>query len=161
MLVKALGKLELLCMAGSCFALAAIMLLITADVAVRKVTDVSIPGVFEITEDYLMVAIVFLAVSYVYRIGGHVRVTLFVRHVPRGTRFYLELFNNLAALVFFLLIAVMGWQSAMSALAFGEVSSGAVVYPIAPALFLVPAGAGLTCLRILQTILEHLLENRP
>jgi hypothetical protein len=55
----------------------------------------------------------------------------------------------------------MGWQSAMSALAFGEVSSGAVVYPIAPALFLVPAGAGLTCLRILQTILEHLLENRP
>lgn len=149
---KIIEKAELLCLAGSCLALVLIMLLTTADVVLRKLADSGIAGVYGVTEDYLMVAIVFLSISHVYRSGGHIRVTLFEKTIPHILRPFLNLFKNLTALVFFGIIAIMGWKTAMSALSFGEVSSGALIYPIAPALFIVPLGAGLTCLRIIQEL---------
>jgi TRAP-type transport system small permease protein len=152
LLNKVIGWAENICLLGSCAALLAIMLLTTADVLIRKMSDFSIPGLFEFTEDYLMVAIVFLAVSHVYQSGGHVKVSLFEKTIPPVLRKPLAWMKNLAALAFFALIAVTGWESAMSALTFGELSHGAIAYPLAPALFMVPAGAGLTCLRIVQTI---------
>src|SRR5690606_41095253 len=39
-------------------------------------------SLYEFTEDYLMVSLVFLTLSYVYTVGGHVRVTLFEKRIP-------------------------------------------------------------------------------
>lgn len=149
---KAIRKVEDICLAGSCIALILIMLMLTIDVILRKVSTLSITGAYEITEEYLMVAAVFLSISYVYRIGGHVKVELFERTIPNFLRPILNTVKNLAAFVFFALITAIGFGTAWKAFLHGELSSGALVYPIAPALFLVPLGAGITCLRILQTM---------
>lgn len=141
-------------MLGSAVALLSIMGLTFIDVALRKATHVSIPGLYELTEDYFMVGLVFLSMGYVYRTGGHVRVSLFQRLIPRWLRRPLEVVIGLLALGFFGLMAVMGWQAAQSAWEYHELSSSVLAYPLAPALFMVPLGAGMTCMRILENIIR-------
>jgi TRAP-type C4-dicarboxylate transport system permease small subunit len=147
-------RLEQICMVGSAVALLAIMALTTIDVTLRKTTNVSIPGLYELTEDYFMVGLVFLSMGYVYRTGGHVRVSLFQRLIPKVIRFPLEKVLGVLAIGFFGLMAVLGWQAAQGAWEYHELSSSVLAYPLAPALFMVPAGAAMTCLRIFENIIS-------
>ncbi len=63
-----------------------IMCLTTADVLGRYVFNRPIIGAYEITENYLMVSTVFLAVCYAYRGGSYIRVTFFLDRLPRQLR---------------------------------------------------------------------------
>lgn len=154
-IAKFIDTLEWIWMAGSVVSLLLIMALTTVDVLLRKFSAHSVPGLFEIISDYLMVALVFLAISRVYRMGGHVRVTLVERAIPEAGQRVLRKAMDVVAFLFFLLVAIMGWQSARTAMLFQEVSSSVLAYPLAPALFIVPAGAGLTCLRALQSFFSR------
>ena len=154
-ITKLIDLLEWIWMAGSVISLLLIMVLTTVDVFLRKLSAYSVPGLFEMVSDYFMVALVFLAISRVYRMGGHVRVTLVERALPESGQRMLQKAMDVVAFLFFLLVAVMGWQSARTAMVFGEVSSSVLAYPLAPALFIVPAGAGLTCLRALQSLFSR------
>lgn len=150
LLDRILAPLEKLLVIVSGASLLLIMFLTTIDLLIRKFLDVSILGLYEFTEEYLMVAAVFLALSHVYAVGGHVRVTLFEHLVPPSLRApwrYLQLALGLAL---FGLIAVKGWEAAIDAWRFDEVSMSALGYPMAPALMLVPIGSAMLCLRIIQ-----------
>ena len=144
---------EKICLLGSAVSILLIMFLTTFDVFLRKLTTSSVPSLFEFTTDYLMVALVFLSLSYVYKTGGHVRVTLFTGIIPHIIKTPLNRIKDGLGLIFFALIAVAGWKNAMLAYDFQEVSSSLLAYPLAPAFFLVPVGAGLTCIRIFQTLI--------
>ena len=145
---------EKICLLGSAVSILLIMFLTTFDVFLRKLTTSSVPSLFEFTTDYLMVALVFLSLSYVYKTGGHVRVTLFTGIIPHIIKTPLNRIKDGLGLIFFALIAVAGWKNAMLAYDFQEVSSSLLAYPLAPAFFLVPVGAGLTCIRIFQTLIS-------
>lgn len=145
-------KVEEIIVSISGIAVTLIMLLTTYDIIMRKIFGSGIPSLYEITEDYLMVAMIFLAISYVQRIGGHVRVTLFEKYIPRRYRPLIKKISDVLALVLFVLILVYGGQSAVEAFNAGELSTSELAYPMAPALFLVPIGAFLTCLRILKSL---------
>jgi len=145
---KIIGGIEKACLMGSGVALLAIMLFTNVDVVLRKLSHYAVPSLYEITQDYFMVSLVFLSVSYVYKKGGHVKVTLFLRLVPKAMQFPLKKLLDFMALVYFALITVMSWKAGVSAWEFNEVSSTILAYPLAPALFMVPLGCGLTCLRI-------------
>jgi TRAP-type C4-dicarboxylate transport system permease small subunit len=132
------------------------MLLTTFDLLSRKFLDYSIPSLYEFTEDYLMVGLVFLTISYVYAQGGHVRVTLFEHLLPRRFRLVWEKLHQLMALVLFFFIAVKGWEAALRAYEFNEMSNSVLAYPLAPALMLVPVGSAMLCLRILQALFNQL-----
>ena len=67
------------------------MVLTTFDLLSRKFFNYSIPSLYEFTEDYLMVGLVFLTISYVYTAGGHVRVTIFEKYYPPYFKGPLEL----------------------------------------------------------------------
>ena len=132
------------------------MLLTTFDLLSRKFLDYSIPSLYEFTEDYLMVGLVFLTVSFVYTQGGHVRVTLFEHHLPRPIAAAWEKLHQLMALVLFLFIMTKGWDAAIQAYEFNERSNSVLAYPLAPSLMLVPIGSGLLCIRILQALFNAL-----
>ncbi len=149
---KAIDVLEKTCAALSVCSVLVMMLLVTADVTGRKFFNHPIPGVVEITEEYLMIALVFLAMSYVFMQGGHVRVVLFRRFFPERVKLPLDIFLNFLALVFFALIAIMGWQTTLRAVRFGEFSACILAYPLAPAYFLLTLGSALLCVRIIQAI---------
>ena len=151
-LVRILDGAEAACLAGSAFTAAAIMLLTVADVILRKFTSHSIPSLYEMTQDYFMVALVFLSISHVYRIGGHVRVTLFQGIIPRPLRTPVNKGLEVLMLVFFVLLTWAGWSAAAEAWEYREVSSSLLAYPLAPALMMVPLGAGLAACRVIQNL---------
>ncbi len=155
-----LALTEKVCLAGSAVSLLAIMILTTLDVLMRKLIDYSLPSLYEFTEDYLMVALVFLSLSHVYVKGGHVRVTIFEELIPGPVRRPLNILMELLALALFGLIAVKGWDNAVRSLLYWEVSSSLLAYPLSPALFFVPLGSGLLCIRIIQSAVSS-LAKRP
>ena len=148
--------MEKICLAGSSCAMLLIMLVTTFDLLARKLIDYSIPSLYELTEDYLMVSLVFLSMSYVYSVGGHVRVTLLEKHFPPSIKRPLQKFLLLLALILFGLITLKGWEVTVRAVEFQEVSNSVLAYPLAPAFFLVPLGSGLLFLRILQSLFSPL-----
>jgi len=137
------------------------MLLTTFDLLSRKFLDYSIPSLYEFTEDYLMVSLIFLTVSYVYTQGAHVRVTLFERLLPRRFRAVWEKVHQLMTLVLFFFIMVKGWGAAARAYEFNEMSNSVLAYPLAPALMLVPVGSAMLCLRIIQALFNGLKLEDP
>jgi TRAP-type C4-dicarboxylate transport system permease small subunit len=139
----------------SALSLLLITVLTTIDVFLRKLPKgKSITSLYEITEEYLMVMVVFLALSYVYKIGGHVRVTMITdRFIPSRFMAGINKVLNFVYLGFFVIMTYQGFLAAVQAWKFGEVSSTILAYPLAPALFMVPLGAFLVCLRIVQNIL--------
>lgn len=156
-----LDWVERLFVFGAAIALLLMMLLTTSDLLSRKFLDYSFPSLYEFTEDYLMVALVFLTVGYVYTQGGHVRVTLFERLLPGRIAALWERVHRSMALALFLVITVKGWDAAVRAYAFNEMSNSALPYPLAPSLMLVPLGSGLLCIRILQSLLGRRRQGDP
>jgi len=67
-------------------------------------------------------------------------------------------FIDVLVFLFLLVMVYTGYNAAMEAWRFKEVSSNILAYPIAPALFLVPIGCGLTMIgltmiRVIQSLL--------
>src|SRR5690606_25262843 len=82
------------------------MVLTTFDLLSRKFLDCSVPGLYEFSEDYLVVSLVVLALSYVYAIGGHMRVTLFVGLIASWLNAIWGVAHNAMAFVLFAVIGV-------------------------------------------------------
>lgn len=132
----------------------AIMFLTTFNALARKIFNYSIPSLFEFTADYLMVALVFLPLSYIYVNDGHIRVTLFLKFVPKVITPVMDKLLGLTAFVLFVLITIMGWNNAVRAFQFNEISSNLVGYPMGLSYLLVPIGAGMLAIRIFQSIIS-------
>lgn len=140
---------ENFCLGGSVIAVLLIMFSTNADLLLRKLTNHAVFGLYEITQDYLMPAMVFLSISFVYKKGGHVRVTLLEKYFPKGMKVVIDKIFLGLGVSFFVLMTIGGWQAAMDAWADGEVSASSLSYPLAPAYFLVPLGCFLSALRML------------
>ncbi len=148
---KWIDRVESVALGISILTLLVIMFVTALDVFFRKTTGLFIPSLYEITEEYLMVILVFLSMSHVYKIGGNVRLTLFVdRFFSPKIMAPINAILKVFYLLFFALMVKQGFESAMQAWKFNEVSSCILAYPLAPALFMVPIGAFLVCIRILQ-----------
>ena len=151
---KIIDRAEKICLLGSVIAVLIIMLATNVDVILRKFTNHAIPSLYEITQDYFMVALVFLSVSYVYKRGGHLRVTLFLEVIPQGFKGAVQKLLVIFMLAYFVMMTVVSWKAGIDAWEFNEISSSALAYPLAPALFMVPLGCGITSLRILLSFFD-------
>ena len=151
--IKIIDWIEKICLSGAVLSVFAIMLSTDADVVLRKTTGKAIFGLYGITEEYLMVALVFLSISYVHSKGGHVKVTLFEKYFSKGVQLIINKCIDILALAYFLLLAVVNWQAAYEAWVYNEISSSGLGYPLAPAIFMVCLGCGITSLRILVSLL--------
>jgi len=133
------------------------MLLTTADVALRYVFNSPLPGVYTLCE-MLMVCVVYPAAAYVQQKKGHVRVDILIDRLQGPARTTFELATLYLALVSF---ALMGWQSgalAWEAWVTGDHDMGLVAYPFWPAKTLMTIGIVLLCLRLLTDIGQHVKE---
>lgn len=85
-IVNLLSGIERALVWSAVAAAAAMMLLTSADALLRYAFRQPIIGAYEITEKYLMVAAVFLGLSYAYRGGAFIRVTFLVDRLPPSLR---------------------------------------------------------------------------
>jgi len=92
------------------------MCLTSADALSRYLFNSPILGALEITEKYLMVASIFLALSYAYRGGLFIRVTFLVDRLSGNARLAADYFAHLITLAFCLVMVLATGQQALRGL---------------------------------------------
>lgn len=94
----------------------AMMCLTSADALSRYLFNSPILGALEITEKYLMVASIFLALSYAYRGGLFIRVTFLVDRLSGNVRLAADYFAHLTTLAFCVFMVLATGQQALRGL---------------------------------------------
>ncbi len=124
----------------SLVATTALMFLTSADALGRYFLNQPIEGAFQVSEDYLLVLGVFLALGYSYREGSHVRVTFFVDKLGDKTKlasaYVVQSFSLLCAAA----LAFATGMQAFDLLRTGARTNGLLSYPLWPAHFCVFLG---------------------
>jgi TRAP-type C4-dicarboxylate transport system permease small subunit len=141
--LKSVGKLlwgcELALVYTSVLATVTIMLLTSADALSRYLLNRPIIGAYEITEKYLMVAAIFLGLSYAYRGGVFIRVTFLVDRLPPMWKLLTNYFAHLVSLLFCLVVLVATAGQALRGLK-DDTELSALPILVGPAYCLVPIG---------------------
>lgn len=140
-----------------------LMFLVVVDVVGRKLFNSPLSGTTEIAE-VTLVGVVYLSISYVQRLRGHVNVDLFINLLPAPLRVGVELASLVMALLMSALItwgtALFAWESVR----LQDYTMGIARVPVWPAKVVVAAGFGLLSLRLLRDVwaaIAGLLSSEP
>ena len=139
LLGKWLWRCELVLLYASVLAAFLMMCLTSADALSRYLMNRPIIGAYELTEKYLMVAAIFLGLSYAYRGGVFIRVTFLVDRLPGALKVLANYFAHLVSLAFCLIVLVATTQQALRAL-HDDTTLSALPILVGPAYSLVPLG---------------------
>jgi len=131
---------------------AVVMLLTTADAMGRYLFTRPITGAFEITSDYLLVALVFLAAGYAYRTGSFVRVTILIDKVPPRPRLVGHHLAQILSMVVASGLVVAAGRQAWRTLAGNTMSTSLISYPLGPAHVVATLGLLLLALRLIADL---------
>ena len=148
---KWLSKIEDLFAFLAAVSIFVLMLLGISQVLGRQLFDMPIPGYIDFVE-LSMVTFAFLAVAYCQRLGGHVRMDLFVRLVHGRRRWFLEFVTTTAPIFLVLVLIYFGWTHFMRAYEFGD-STIDMEIPTLPSKIVVPISFVVLVLRlVIQSI---------
>jgi TRAP-type C4-dicarboxylate transport system permease small subunit len=131
------------------------MFMITADVIMRYFFNSPIQGTFELSE-FCLVGIVFFSIAYIQSEKGHIKIDIATAWMPKKIQMILDIFSYILGIAFF---AIVFWQSgkmAWNAWVIQDHTMGLVEFPLWPAKFLVPYGAGLICLKFFSNIVQDI-----
>lgn len=145
-------------------ALAAIMLIVAADVMLRYLFNAPLSWAFDLISLYLMAALFFLALSDTQRHHGHVAVDIFQYRFSNRMRHLCQCLVHVASAAAFGVIFLLGIGRMRDAYLAGDVLEGAIAWPTWIAAALVPLGVGLLLARLLLSALAHgfsALTGRP
>jgi TRAP-type C4-dicarboxylate transport system permease small subunit len=155
LLDRAIAAVENAMTLMACLAIAAMVLITAVDVIFRYALNAPFSWSHDLITQYLLVALFFLALSYVARTAGHMSLDFAVRNVTSPwIRNGFAAIGDLLGLLLAVGIAWGGWGTAMTALEQNEVLPGALPLPTWPARFLVPLGAGVLALRLFCRMLQ-------
>ncbi len=133
------------------------MLLVVANVVGRYLFNTPLTGTLEFTES-LLVIIIFLSVGLTQYDGGHIRVNLVTRRLPKRLARGLSVMAMLCGCAFFTWCAYAAWIYAMQSYSFGEQEWGEVVFPLWPMKFVVFFGIVLLAFQfLLDAIAETIM----
>lgn len=158
-LARWLYRIEALLLGVGVAATFAMMCLTTADALSRYAFNSPILGALELTEKYLMVGAIFLGLSYAYRGGLFIRVTLLVDRLPERGRIAADVFAQLTTLAFALFVLFATGRQAFRAMGDNTQLSTLPIY-VGPAYSMVPLGF-LALTVILLIDLARLMRREP
>ena len=144
---KWLSKVENLFAFLAAICIFGLMLLGIAQVLGRQLFDMPVPGYIDFVE-LSMVTFAFLAVAYCQRLGGHVRMDLFVRMVHGRTRWLLEFVTTTAPIFLVMVLIYFGWTHFVRAYEFGD-STIDMELPTWPSKIVVPISFVVLWLRLI------------
>lgn len=154
MISRSFEKVEIVFLKLSQLSILAMMVLTAADAASRYIFDKPIMGAYEITERYLMIILVFLSMSYVQKVDGHIRLDILFEKFSQKLQDVLNIFFFLLAA---LLMAFIGYEGAMStynAIANNLQLSGLINFPLWLSYIWIPLGSFLITIRLLISIVR-------
>jgi TRAP-type C4-dicarboxylate transport system permease small subunit len=157
-LYRAYGRLLRACGVISSVSTFVMMVLVVANVAGRYLLNKPVTGTLEFTES-LLVLIIFLSVALTQYDGGHIRVTLLTRRLPKLHARALTVASMLVGAAFFGWCAYAAWKFAYQAWTFDEQEWGTVVFPLWPMKFVVFIGIAMLAIQfLLDAIAETMMH---
>ena len=136
---KWLWRCDLALLYVAVVATAVMMVLTTLDAAFRYFLNSPILGAYEITEKYLMTAVIFFGLSYAYRGGAFIRVTFLVDRLSGAPRLLADYFAQTISLLFCVIFVVATAQQSFRSL-FDATTLTTLPIPVGPAYCIVPLG---------------------
>lgn len=136
---KWLRRCELALIYVGVFATFCMMCLTSADALSRYLLNRPIIGAYEVTEKYLMVAAIFLGLSYAYRGGVFIRVTFMVDRLPPALKLVVNHVVHFITLAFCLVVLIATTQQAWQGW-HDDTTLSALPILVGPAYSLVPLG---------------------
>jgi TRAP-type C4-dicarboxylate transport system permease small subunit len=150
-----LARAERALILAGAFATFAMMCLTSADAISRYLLNRPIVGAYEITEKYLMVAAVFLGLSFAYRGGGFIRVTFLVDRLGCRAKLVADYAAHAISFGFCVIFTIATTQQAIRALS-DDTTLSALPLLVGPAYWFVPIGfLALTLLVLLDLSRVH------
>lgn len=156
------GKVKACTLVVSGAALLGMMLFIVADVIGRNVFRNSIPGNYEIVQNYFMPLTVFPALVYVYVSGVLPRITFFIGRLTPRTQKWVVIVTIVVELILMALVAWFGFQYGLYGMT-EKLSflAGGDLYILYPFIFLVPLGVGLVLIELLFLLARNVVSDKP
>ena len=116
------------------------------------------PYSYELSTMFLLWTFV-LALAYLEKLDGHLRVDFFVVLLPEKLRrFLLNVVGPLFGLVFCSVLTWEGWKVAMYSLEINEKSMSVWAVPLFPVKIVIPIGYGLLCIVLVLKIIRGFLD---
>ncbi|MCH4827555.1 TRAP transporter small permease [Planococcus halocryophilus] len=142
-------------------AMFSMIFLITADVISRNVTSKSIPGSYEIVQNYLMSLASFTIIVYAYSSGVMPRISMVVERMPYFLQKVLLLLMLAVELIIAILFVYYTLNYSITGVAEGHAfPAGGILFPIYPFLFLVPMGFMGIVIEIIFIIIKNILSKK-
>lgn len=116
-----------------------------------------LPGCFEISSEYLLVAIIFLSVSYSYRKGWFIKIDYFASYIPKKIYPFVKFIDSIIGFILFSLISYQAYIRSIRALVIGKRSTSILAYPLAPSYFIVAFGTSILCLCLLNEFIDIIM----
>jgi TRAP-type C4-dicarboxylate transport system permease small subunit len=135
-----------------------LMFLIVTDVGLRYLFNRPIVSSYELIM-FMMVIVVFSALSYTATEDGHVTVDLVVLRLPKGVQRFLKVLTSLLSVGLFALMAQQSIVRA-NALRLEGLISQILHIPVYPFYFFTAFGSALLSLVLLLNILDFLIPER-
>ncbi len=135
------------------------MVWIFLDVILRYFFKKPIVGTMEITGEYILVIIVFLAISFTQKQNEHINVDILYRNFSKGVKKILGIISNLPALCVFIILGINNFQEGLKYISNDMRSVSLLDYPLAPALMIISFGILLLSVRLLLDSIQ-ILRNK-
>lgn len=129
------------------------------DVLLRAILNRPIVGTIEIVGEYMMVVIIYFAISYTFQQNAHVSVDFLTSKLSKGTKRVFALITNVLSLSVFIILTHSNYIKMLEYVTKNIKSVGLLNYPLAPALMVITIG--LFCLSI-RLIIDsiNIIQNR-
>ncbi len=142
---------------ASVFIIMFLMFFATAEILGRYIFNRPIPGHLEIVE-LIMAGVVFFGIAYTERVGGHVRMELFVTKVLKGRAYHIaEVITGTLSLFVYIVILIYTFKFALFSFEIGD-STPYLYWPTWPSKFAIPLGSLFLCIRFIIEIIQHLSQ---
>lgn len=149
---KGFGKLEVFFLRLSQISLVIMMILTTLDALSRHLLSKSITGAYEVTEMYLMVMLVFLSMSYVQKVDGHIRLDIIFERLSKRVQNILNIIFYIFAAAMMFFIGFQGFNMTLSAVQNNLIASGLINFPLWLSYIWIPIGSFLIMIRLLLLV---------
>jgi TRAP-type C4-dicarboxylate transport system permease small subunit len=142
---------------ASVFIIMFLMFFATTEIVGRYLFNSPVPGHVELVE-LIMAGVVFFGIAYTERVGGHVRMELFVTRVLKGRSHHIaEAITAALSLFVYIFILIYTFKASVFAFQMGD-NTAYLYWPTWPSKFAVPLGSFFLCIRFLIEIIQHVSQ---
>ncbi|MBO0959925.1 TRAP transporter small permease [Neobacillus sp. MM2021_6] len=136
----------------SSFALFSMMLLIFINAISRFLFNKPVTGVIEFTGEYLMVMVVYLAMSFTQKNEGHVKVEILQKRLSARLTFLLDILVKILSASIFAILTYTSYLLFIRHLNQDIRFVSSLAYPLTPAVFMICFGSFVMSIRLFISI---------